>query len=171
MAVESPNDSPAAVPPIERRSIEAGGLQFAVATCETQSSGGRLALCLHGFPETWRSWVHQIPCLAELGYRVWVPDLRGYGETTRPRQMQDYAVEKLMGDVAALVSRVAGDTGRTCRRLRQQANGDGLAHRAVRMPRAQSARQRPCGPGEAEAVSAAGRPARPRWGLARGADC
>ena len=110
MAVESPNNSPAAVPPIERRSVEAGGLQFAVATCETQSSGGRLALCLHGFPETWRSWVHQIPCLAELGYRVWVPDLRGYGETTRPGQMQDYAVEKLMGDVAALIDAAEADS-------------------------------------------------------------
>lgn len=65
--------------------------------------GDRLALCLHGFPECWYSWRDQLPLLARLGYRAWAPDLRGYGESSRPPHMQDYALEKLMADVAGLV--------------------------------------------------------------------
>ena len=55
----------------------ANGLRFHVAVA---GEGDRLALCLHGFPELWYSWRHQMPLLAQLGYRVWAPDLRGYGE-------------------------------------------------------------------------------------------
>jgi pimeloyl-ACP methyl ester carboxylesterase len=80
--------------------VEGGGIRFHVASC---GAGERLALLLHGFPECWYSWRHQMPLLAELGYRVWAPDLRGYGETTRPPALADYAIEKLLGDVAALV--------------------------------------------------------------------
>jgi pimeloyl-ACP methyl ester carboxylesterase len=80
--------------------VQANGLRFHVATC---GSGDRLALCLHGFPECWYSWRHQMPLLARLGYRVWAPDLRGYGETDRPPRVQDYAIERLMDDVAGLI--------------------------------------------------------------------
>jgi pimeloyl-ACP methyl ester carboxylesterase len=80
--------------------VEAGELRFHVASC---GEGERLALCLHGFPECWYSWRHQMPLLAELGYRVWAPDLRGYGETTKPPRLRDYAIEKLVEDVGALV--------------------------------------------------------------------
>jgi pimeloyl-ACP methyl ester carboxylesterase len=85
--------------------VEANGLRFHVAACEPGEGAreGRFALLLHGFPECWYSWRHQMPLLAELGYRVWAPDLRGYGETTRPPALADYAIEKLLGDVAALV--------------------------------------------------------------------
>jgi pimeloyl-ACP methyl ester carboxylesterase len=78
----------------------ANGLRFHVAVA---GEGDRLALCLHGFPELWYSWRHQLPLLARLGYRVWAPDLRGYGETDRPDRMQDYAIEILMDDVAGLI--------------------------------------------------------------------
>ena len=91
------------LPAIERRFVAANGLRFGVATCESQQEGGRLALCLHGFPECWRSWIHQFPALAELGYRVWAPDMRGYGETDCPRASSDYAIEHLMDDVAGLI--------------------------------------------------------------------
>jgi pimeloyl-ACP methyl ester carboxylesterase len=80
--------------------VPANGLRFHVATC---GSGDRLALCLHGFPECWYSWRHQMPLLARLGYRAWAPDLRGYGETDRPPRRQDYAIETLMDDVAGLI--------------------------------------------------------------------
>jgi len=85
---------------IRHEFIEAGGLRFHIAAC---GEGERLALCLHGFPECWYSWRHQMPVLADLGYRVWAPDLRGYGETTKPPHLQDYAIEKLIGDVGALI--------------------------------------------------------------------
>lgn len=85
---------------IRHEYVNANGLRFHVATC---GDGDRLALCLHGFPECWFSWRHQMPLLARLGYRVWAPDLRGYGRTDRPPRMQDYSLEKLMDDVAGLI--------------------------------------------------------------------
>jgi pimeloyl-ACP methyl ester carboxylesterase len=90
--------------PIHHERIRAGSLDFHVARC---GEGDRLALCLHGFPESWFSWRYQLPLLAAHGWRAWAPDLRGYGETERPPRMQDYAIELLMQDVANLID-VAG---------------------------------------------------------------
>lgn len=89
-----------AIDEIQHQFVRANGLRFHVASC---GEGDRLALCLHGFPESWYSWRHQLPMLARLGYRAWAPDLRGYGETDRPPHMQDYAIEKLMDDVGGLI--------------------------------------------------------------------
>jgi pimeloyl-ACP methyl ester carboxylesterase len=80
--------------------IRANGIDFNVAVA---GSGGRLALCLHGFPESSFSWRYQMPLLARLGYRVWAPDLRGYGGTSRPLGVKAYALENLEEDVAALI--------------------------------------------------------------------
>lgn len=82
--------------------VAANGIEFHVASCGDPQSE-RLALLLHGFPECWYSWRLQMPVLAELGYRVWAPDLRGYGETERPPHLRDYAIEKLLDDVAGLI--------------------------------------------------------------------
>jgi epoxide hydrolase 4 len=82
------------------RSVRANGLDFNVAVA---GSGERLALLLHGFPESSYSWRYQIPLLAALGYLVWAPDLRGYGGTSRPRGVAAYALEHLEADVAALI--------------------------------------------------------------------
>ena len=92
--------SPSPVPGLRHEFVEANGLRFHVAAC---GDGDRLALCLHGFPECWYSWRYQLPLLWGLGYRVWAPDLRGYGETDRPPHARDYAIESLMADVAALI--------------------------------------------------------------------
>lgn len=80
--------------------VEANGLTFEVLTC---GEGETLALCLHGFPEVALSWREQMCTLASLGYRVWAPNQRGYGLTSRPKDVQDYGVERLMEDVAALI--------------------------------------------------------------------
>jgi pimeloyl-ACP methyl ester carboxylesterase len=85
---------------IDHQRVEANGLVFHVASC---GEGEHLALCLHGFPECWYSWRYQLPLLASLGYRAWAPDLRGYGASSRPLRMQDYAIESLMEDVAGLI--------------------------------------------------------------------
>jgi pimeloyl-ACP methyl ester carboxylesterase len=85
---------------IQHQQVRANGLEFHVASC---GEGERLALCLHGFPECWYSWRYQLPLLASLGYRAWAPDLRGYGASSRPPRMQDYAIESLMDDVAGLI--------------------------------------------------------------------
>ncbi len=82
------------------RFIDANGMRFEVLE---QGEGDRLALCLHGFPEHALSWRHQMPVLAALGYRVWAVNQRGYGRTTRPPRVGDYAMAQLLGDVAALI--------------------------------------------------------------------
>jgi len=88
------------LPGIAHDFVHANGMRFHVASC---GSGDRLALCLHGFPECWYSWRHQMPLLARLGYRVWAPDLRGYGDSERPAGMAAYAIEHLLDDVAGLI--------------------------------------------------------------------
>ena len=85
---------------IHQEIVRANGIDFNVAVA---GSGERLALCLHGFPEVSFSWRHQMPLLARLGYRVWAPDLRGYGGTSRPLGVKAYALENLEEDVAALI--------------------------------------------------------------------
>jgi len=80
--------------------VEAGELTFEVAKA---GEGDHLALMLHGFPELHYSWRHQIPLLAEMGYRVWAPNLRGYGGTSRPEGVRNYAMDKLTSDVDALI--------------------------------------------------------------------
>jgi pimeloyl-ACP methyl ester carboxylesterase len=76
------------------------GLRFEVTTA---GHGDRLALLLHGFPECAYSWRHQIPLLVRLGYRVWAPNLRGYGKSDRPAGVSHYTIDKLVQDVADLI--------------------------------------------------------------------
>ncbi len=80
--------------------VHANGLDFHVNTC---GEGDRLALCLHGFPEIGYTWRHQLPLLASLGYKAWAPDLRGFGQSDKPKGVGSYAVEHLVDDVAALI--------------------------------------------------------------------
>jgi pimeloyl-ACP methyl ester carboxylesterase len=80
--------------------VRANGLTFEVDQC---GDGERLALCLHGFPECAYSWRHQLPMLARLGYTAWAPNLRGYGRSSRPRRIADYALRHLLDDVAGLI--------------------------------------------------------------------
>jgi len=85
---------------IQYQIVRANGIDFNVAMA---GSGERLALCLHGFPESSFSWRYQMPLLARLGYRVWAPDLRGYGRSSRPKGVEAYALEELQEDVASLI--------------------------------------------------------------------
>src|SRR5215831_1058340 len=87
-------------PNVEIIRVAANGISFEVATV---GQGDRLALCLHGFPEHAYSWRYQMPLLARLGYRVWAPNLRGYGGTDSPREISAYAPHTLIEDVASLI--------------------------------------------------------------------
>ncbi|MBK9615721.1 MAG: alpha/beta hydrolase [Uliginosibacterium sp.] len=82
------------------KTVRANGIDFNVATT---GEGDRLALCLHGFPESSFSWRHQFSLLERLGFSVWAPDLRGYGGTSKPAGVNSYAYETLEADVAALI--------------------------------------------------------------------
>jgi pimeloyl-ACP methyl ester carboxylesterase len=86
----------------ETQFIETDTLRFEVDVCGDPTSQ-RLALCLHGFPEHAYSWRYQLPLLAQLGYRVWAPNQRGYGRTMRPLGVASYTTDLLVDDVAALI--------------------------------------------------------------------
>ena len=64
--------------------------------------GPAVVLC-HGFPELAYSWRHQVPALAEAGFRVLVPDQRGYGASDRPEAIEAYSLDYLMGDLVRLL--------------------------------------------------------------------
>ncbi len=93
---------------VTTRTIAANGLSFAIDECGT---GPDIALCLHGFPESRFSWRHQLPVLADLGWHAVAPDLRGYGDTSRPPHKADYHIDHLVADVAGLFDALAAETG------------------------------------------------------------
>ncbi|WP_227354652.1 alpha/beta fold hydrolase [Haladaptatus salinisoli] len=70
-----------------------------------EAGDGPLVVLLHGFPEFWYSWREQIPALAEAGFRVVAPDMRGYNASEKPRGVERYRTDELVGDAAALVDR------------------------------------------------------------------
>jgi pimeloyl-ACP methyl ester carboxylesterase len=65
--------------------------------------GGPLAILLHGFPEFWYGWRHQIGPLAGAGHRVLAPDQRGYNTSDKPVRVADYALDLLAADVIGLI--------------------------------------------------------------------
>ncbi|HEV3035206.1 MAG TPA: alpha/beta hydrolase [Solirubrobacteraceae bacterium] len=68
-----------------------------------QAGSGPLVVLLHGFPEFWYSWRHQINALAQAGYHVVAPDMRGYNLSSKPAGWREYGAESLAGDVAGLI--------------------------------------------------------------------
>jgi pimeloyl-ACP methyl ester carboxylesterase len=67
-----------------------------------QGSGPTVLLC-HGFPECWYSWRHQLTALAEAGFRVIAPDMRGYGRTEQPTEIEQYTLFHSIGDMVGLL--------------------------------------------------------------------
>jgi pimeloyl-ACP methyl ester carboxylesterase len=84
---------------IEHRLVETNGVRLHCAV----DGSGPLVLFLHGFPESWYSWRHQMAALAPY-FRVVAPDLRGYGESDKPGGVAAYALTELVADVAGLVT-------------------------------------------------------------------
>jgi len=83
--------------PWSHRSVSANGTRFHVA----ESGDGPLVLLLHGFPEFWWTWRHQLSSLSQAGYRVVAPDLRGYGASDKPPR--GYDLVTAASDAAGLV--------------------------------------------------------------------
>jgi len=67
------------------------------------SGDGTPVVLLHGFPDSGRLWRNQVPALAGAGFRVVVPDLRGYGGTDKPAGVESYRMSTLVADVTGLL--------------------------------------------------------------------
>src|SRR5580698_2301477 len=87
------------MPLITHRSVRANQIDIHLA----EAGQGPAVVLLHGFPEFWYSWRHQLPALAAAGYRAVAVDMRGYNTSDKPPAVADYAVPELTADVAALI--------------------------------------------------------------------
>lgn len=90
---------------IEHRTLQVNGINMHVA----EKGQGPLILFIHGFPDLWYTWRHQIHALASLGYRAVAPDLRGFGDTDAPVSVSDYTGFHVVGDLIALLDTIAAD--------------------------------------------------------------
>jgi len=79
--------------------IETNGITVRAATM----GSGPLVVLVHGWPELWYSWRHQIEPLVDAGYRVIVPDVRGYGGSDKPAEIEAYAMDVLMDDIIGII--------------------------------------------------------------------
>ncbi|XP_009788536.1 epoxide hydrolase 3 [Nicotiana tabacum] len=84
---------------IEHRTVNVNGINMHVA----EKGQGPVVLFLHGFPELWYTWRHQLVAFADLGYRAVAPDLRGYGDTDAPAEAASYTCFHVVGDLVALI--------------------------------------------------------------------
>ncbi|XP_028780920.1 uncharacterized protein LOC114737190 [Neltuma alba] len=87
------------------RTVEVNGINMHVA----EKGEGPVVLFLHGFPELWYSWRHQILSLSSRGFRAVAPDLRGYGDTDAPSSITSYTCFHLVGDIVALIDSLGVD--------------------------------------------------------------
>ena len=86
---------------ITHADLRVNGVRLHVA--QAGSANGKPVILLHGFPEYWGGWKHQIPALAAAGYRVWAPDQRGYNLSDKPVGIDAYVLDELAADVAGLI--------------------------------------------------------------------
>jgi pimeloyl-ACP methyl ester carboxylesterase len=92
-------------PAIAHRQVQVGSLSMHLA----EAGEGPLVLLLHGFPESWYSWRHQLIALAAAGYHAVAPDQRGYCQTTAPGSAAEYTILHLTGDVIGLMDALGAD--------------------------------------------------------------
>ena len=87
------------------------GSGFDMHIAEAGAGTGPLVVLLHGFPECWYSWRHQLTALAQAGYHVVAPDQRGYGRTGAPPNpaVESYSMLHLVGDVIGLIDALGAD--------------------------------------------------------------
>jgi len=79
--------------------VDSNGIRMAVF----EQGEGPAVIMVHGFPELAYSWRHQIPVLADAGFRAIAPDMRGYGQTDSPAGVENYSAAKLIGDLNGLL--------------------------------------------------------------------
>jgi pimeloyl-ACP methyl ester carboxylesterase len=90
--------TPSSAPEITHRQIETNGISMHIA----EAGSGPLVVLVHGWPELWYSWRHQLPALA-AGYHTVAPDMRGFGETDAPEEIESYSLRHQIADVLGLL--------------------------------------------------------------------
>ena len=91
---------------LRHRQLQSNGIRMHIVEC----GAGPLVLLCHGFPESWYSWRHQLSALAEAGFHAVAPDMRGYGQSERPEQIDQYTLLHLVGDVIGMLDALAADS-------------------------------------------------------------
>ena len=85
---------------IEHTTVNTNGIKLHIASI----GSGPVVLLLHGFPDLWYTWRHQLLSLASLGYRAIAPDLRGYGDSDAPPSAASYTAFHIVGDLIELLN-------------------------------------------------------------------
>jgi pimeloyl-ACP methyl ester carboxylesterase len=98
-ACATQSTTPSPVDGVRFRMIETNGIKLRVA----EAGSGPLVVLVHGWPESWYSWRHQIPAIAAAGYHVIAPDMRGYGKSDKPPAVEDYDINHTTGDIVGLL--------------------------------------------------------------------
>ncbi|KAJ1266659.1 hypothetical protein BS78_08G168900 [Paspalum vaginatum] len=94
-------EEPSGAGEVRHWNADVNGVSIHVA--ERGPADGPAVLLLHGFPELWLSWRHQMAALAARGFRALAPDLRGYGDSSAPADPAAYSMFHIVGDVVALL--------------------------------------------------------------------
>ncbi|MBZ6379822.1 epoxide hydrolase [Pacificimonas flava] len=92
-------------PGVSQRRVATNGIELNIA----EAGEGPLVLLLHGFPESWYSWRHQIVPIAEAGYHVAASDMRGYGKSDKPEAIEAYNQVEVVKDIIGLIAALGYD--------------------------------------------------------------
>ena len=84
---------------ITHRKVKTNGIELHIAEAGT----GPLVLLVHGFPESWYSWRHQLPALADAGFHAIAPDVRGYGDSDHPQPIEAYTMKNMVADYIGIL--------------------------------------------------------------------
>ena len=84
---------------ITHRNVKTNGINLRIA----EAGSGPLVLLVHGWPESWYSWRHQLGALADAGYRAIAPDVRGYGGSDKPHPVEAYSMKEITADLIGLL--------------------------------------------------------------------
>jgi epoxide hydrolase 4 len=86
---------------LEHLRIRTNGITLHVV--QVGAADGEVVILLHGFPECWLAWSRQVDALVAQGYRLWLPDQRGYNTSDKPAGIRAYAIDELVRDIAGLI--------------------------------------------------------------------
>ena len=90
---------------VTHRFVDTNGIRMHIA----EQGTGPLVVLLHGFPESWYSWRHQLAALAAAGFHAVAPDQRGYGQTDQPPESAQYTQLHLVGDIIGLLDALGAE--------------------------------------------------------------